>query len=88
MLRSILVTMAPGTALREGLDRILRGRTGALVVIGWNRAVESLCTGGFPIDVDFSATRLRELSKMDGAVVLRSGSPGKPAFRSSRSASR
>lgn len=72
MLHSILATMAPGTALREGLDRILRGRTGALIVIGWNRTVEALCTGGFPIDVDFSATRLRELCKMDGAVVLSS----------------
>ncbi|WP_153504026.1 DNA integrity scanning diadenylate cyclase DisA [Cumulibacter manganitolerans] len=70
MLRSILATMAPGTALREGLDRILRGRTGGLIVIGWNRSVEALCTGGFPIDVEFSATGLRELCKMDGAVVL------------------
>lgn len=70
MLRSILASMAPGTALREGLDRILRGRTGALIVIGWNRSVEGLCTGGFPIDTEFSATRLRELCKMDGAVVL------------------
>lgn len=72
MLRSTLATMAPGTALREGLDRILRGRTGALVVIGSNRIVEGLCTGGFSIDIEFSATRLRELSKMDGAVVLSS----------------
>jgi diadenylate cyclase len=32
--------------------------------------VEGLCTGGFPLDVEFSATRLRELCKMDGAVVL------------------
>ena len=29
-----------------------------------------MCTGGFPLDVEFSATRLRELCKMDGAVVL------------------
>lgn len=62
--------MAPGTALREGLERILRGRTGALVVLGWDRHVESLCTGGFALDVDFSATRLRELAKMDGAIVV------------------
>jgi diadenylate cyclase len=62
--------MAPGTPLRDSLERILRGRTGALIVLGHDRTVESLCTGGFPLDVEFSATRLRELCKMDGAVVL------------------
>jgi diadenylate cyclase len=64
--------MAPGTALRDGLERILRGRTGALIVLGYDHAVETLCTGGFPLDVEFSATRLRELCKMDGGVVLSS----------------
>ncbi len=71
-LRGILATVAPGTWLRDGLERILRGNTGALIVIGWDRTVETLCTGGFPLDVEFSATRLRELCKMDGAVVLTS----------------
>jgi diadenylate cyclase len=71
-LRATLALMAPGTALRDGLERILRGRTGALIVLGNDRAVESLCTGGFPLEVEFSATRLRELCKMDGAVVLSS----------------
>ncbi|MCW2494218.1 DNA integrity scanning diadenylate cyclase DisA [Jatrophihabitans sp.] len=72
VLRSVLATVAPGTWLRDGLERILRGNTGALIVIGWDRTVEMLCTGGFPLDVEFSATRLRELCKMDGAVVLSS----------------
>lgn len=71
-LRANLALMAPGTALRDGLERILRGRTGGLVVLGYDKVVESLCTGGFPLDVEFSATRLRELCKMDGAVVLSS----------------
>ncbi len=69
-LRSVLAAVAPGTALREGLERILRGRTGALIVLGHDRTVEALCTGGFALDVEFSPTALRELSKMDGAVVL------------------
>jgi diadenylate cyclase len=69
-LRGVLATVAPGTPLRDGLERILRGNTGALIVIGWDRVVEGLCTGGFPLDVVFSSTRLRELCKMDGAVVL------------------
>ncbi len=72
MLRSVLATVAPGTSLRDGLERILRGNTGGLIVVGWDRVVEGLCTGGFPLDVEFSATRLRELCKMDGAVVLTS----------------
>lgn len=70
MFRPVLASIAPGTALREGLDRILRGRTGGLIVLGWNRTVDAMSTGGFPIDIDFSATRLRELCKMDGAVIL------------------
>ena len=71
-LRATLALVAPGTALRDGLERILRGRTGALIVLGHDKTVEGLCTGGFPLDVEFSSTRLRELCKMDGAVVLSS----------------
>lgn len=70
LLRETLAAVAPGTELRDGLERILRGRTGALVVLGLDRTVEAMCSGGFELDVEFSATRLRELSKMDGAVVL------------------
>jgi diadenylate cyclase len=70
LLRTTLAAVAPGTALRDGLERILRGNTGGLIVLGHDRAVEALCTGGFTLDVEFSATRLRELAKMDGAVVV------------------
>ncbi|HEX2499019.1 MAG TPA: DNA integrity scanning diadenylate cyclase DisA [Actinomycetes bacterium] len=70
LLRQTLAAVAPGTQLREGLERILRGNTGALIVLGYDKTVESLCTGGFVLDVEFSATRLRELVKMDGAIVL------------------
>jgi diadenylate cyclase len=68
--RTALAALAPGTALRDGLDRILRGSTGALIVLGYDQAVADLCSGGFDLNVDFSATRLRELAKMDGAIVL------------------
>ncbi len=68
--RDVLAMVAPGTALRDGLERILRGRTGGLIVLGWDRPVEQVANGGFVLDVAFSATRLRELSKMDGAIVL------------------
>lgn len=70
LLRAALAAVAPGTELRDSLERILRGRTGALIVLGFDRVVESICTGGFTLDVEFSATRVRELCKMDGAVVL------------------
>jgi len=69
-LRSALASVAPGTALREGLERILRGRTGALIVVGMDDQVKAICTGGFALDVPFTATALRELAKMDGAIVL------------------
>ncbi len=69
-LRETLARIAPGTQFRDGLERILRGRTGALIVVGHDRSVESILTGGFTLDVPFSATALRELAKMDGAIVL------------------
>ncbi len=69
-LRAALATIAPGTDLREGLERILRGRTGALIVIGHDRDIEAMSTGGFALDVPFTATGLRELAKMDGAIIL------------------
>jgi len=68
--RAALVALAPGTALRDGLERILRGSTGALLVLGFDQTVAGICSGGFELDVEFSPTRLRELAKMDGAIVL------------------
>ena len=69
-LRATLASIAPGTPLRDGLERILRGRTGALIVLGQDKTVESIATGGFTLDVPFTATGLRELAKMDGAIIL------------------
>lgn len=69
LLRATLAAVAPGTELRDGLERILRGRTGALIVLGFDKVVDDISTGGFPLEVGFSATRLRELAKMDGAIV-------------------
>jgi diadenylate cyclase len=69
-LRTTLQAIAPGTSLRDGLERILRGRTGALIVLGNDRTVESIATGGFQLDVPFTATGLRELAKMDGAIII------------------
>ncbi|MBG0739899.1 DNA integrity scanning protein DisA [Paeniglutamicibacter antarcticus] len=68
-LKATLARVAPGTGLRDGLERILRGRTGALIVLGSDRTIDQLCSGGFDIGIEFSPTRLRELAKMDGAII-------------------
>ncbi|MFT4287796.1 DNA integrity scanning diadenylate cyclase DisA [Nocardioides sp.] len=69
-LRETLALIAPGTPLRDGLERILRGRTGALIVLGYDKTVEAISTGGFQLDVPFTSTGLRELAKMDGAIIV------------------
>ena len=70
LLRSALQDIAPGTALREGLERIQRSHTGALIILGFSPELQELCSGGFDLDVEFTASRLRELCKMDGAVII------------------
>lgn len=63
-------SLAPGTPLRNAIELILRQETGALIVLGYGRDVESICTGGFHLDgADFGPARLAELAKMDGAVI-------------------
>jgi diadenylate cyclase len=69
-----LAAVAPGTPLREGLDRILQASMGALVVVGDGPDVLAICSGGFLLDAEFSPQRLSELAKMDGAIVLASDS--------------
>lgn len=68
-LRRLRAEFAPGTHLRDGLERIVQGRTGALIVIGDSPVLAGICTGGFTVDAPFSATNLRELAKLDGAIV-------------------
>ena len=74
LLEATKAAVAPGTELRDGLERILRGNTGALIVLGDDKTVQSISTGGFELDIPFSATRMRELAKMDGAIILDAGS--------------
>lgn len=64
--------VAPGTPLREGIDRILQAKMGALVVVGDGPDVLSVCSGGFLLDAEFTPQRLSELAKMDGAIILAS----------------
>lgn len=62
--------VSPGTALREGLDRVLQARMGALVVLGDSHEVLAISSGGFLVDAEYSPQKLFELAKMDGAIVL------------------
>ena len=69
-LREVLALLAPGTPLREGIERIIRAGRGALIVIGWSPRIEPLVSGGFVIDIAATSQRIAELAKMDGALVL------------------
>ena len=69
-LRSELEKVAPGTALRQGLDFILSASNGALVVLGDVERVPEVCSGGIEINTPFTPHNLYELAKMDGAIIL------------------
>ena len=68
----MLQIAAPGTELYEGLENVLRARTGALIVVGDSAEVLSLVKGGFKLDCDFTPFAVYELAKMDGAIILSS----------------
>ena len=70
--RHLMALLAPGTPIREGLDRIVNGRTGGLIVLGDGPEINGVCSGGFPLDVRLTPQALRELSKMDGGLVVSS----------------
>ena len=69
-LYQILKMVAPGTDLREGLENILKARTGALIVISDSEEVMKLADGGFKINEEYTPAKMYELAKMDGAIVL------------------
>lgn len=66
----VLKMVAPGMPLREGLENVLRAKTGALIVVGENPAMKEIVDGGFRLDTEFSPANLYELAKMDGAIIL------------------
>jgi diadenylate cyclase len=67
---NVLKLVAPGTALREGIDNVLRAKTGGLIVLGYTNEMVPIVDGGFFINSDFSPAYLYELAKMDGAIIL------------------
>ncbi|SHI12651.1 diadenylate cyclase [Clostridium collagenovorans DSM 3089] len=71
-IKDILTMMAPGTPLREGLENILKAKTGGLILISKADKALSLVDGGFNINAEYSPAYVYELAKMDGAIVITS----------------
>lgn len=67
---NILKILAPGTALRAGLDNILKAKTGALIVVSESEDVMNIVDGGFKLEQDFTPASIYELAKMDGAIIV------------------
>src|ERR687894_1093755 len=65
-----LEMVAPGTAVREGIDNIVHARTGGLIIIGDPDELSFLFSGGIKLDVDYTPALLYQLAKMDGAIIL------------------
>lgn len=62
--------ISPGTPLRQGIDNILKAKTGGLVVLASSKDINHIVDGGFKIDTEYSSAYIYELAKMDGAIVL------------------
>ena len=65
-----LEMIAPGTALREGIENILHARTGGLIVIGEPEDLSFLNSGGIKLEIDYTPAFLYQVAKMDGAIIL------------------
>lgn len=65
-----IARLSPGTALRQGIDDVIRSHGGALIVIGDPDELAFLYSGGIRIGQPFTPQLLYELSKMDGAIVV------------------
>jgi diadenylate cyclase len=68
-----LEMVAPGAALREGIDQIVQARTGGLIVVGEPDDLAFLFSGGIRLDIDYTPAFLHQVAKMDGAIVLNGG---------------
>src|SRR4028119_2160496 len=65
-----LEMVAPGTALREGIDSIVDAKTGGLICTGDPEDIAFLFSGGIKLDIDYSPALLYQLAKMEGAITL------------------
>lgn len=66
----VIEKIAPGTRIRDGLDNILRAKTGALIVVGDTAEIMQIADGGFEINQEYTPAKIYELAKMDGAIII------------------
>jgi diadenylate cyclase len=69
-LMDVIKMMAPGTPLREGLENVLKAKTGGLIIVSDLEDIAKIVDGGFYINSEYSPAYLYELAKMDGAIIL------------------
>ena len=55
LMSELLTLVAPGTSFRDGLENVLRAKTGALIVVGYSPEVMEIVDGGFSINCDFQS---------------------------------
>jgi diadenylate cyclase len=65
-----IAKIAPGSALRQGVDDVIRSHEGALIVLGDPNELSFLYSGGIRLDAPFRPQLLYELAKMDGAIIV------------------
>lgn len=71
-LAEVLKRVAPGTPLRQSCERIIASKHGALIILSDSPDVLAISQGGFEINSEFQSSRLYELAKMDGAIIVAS----------------
>lgn len=65
-----LKMISPGSPLRQGMENVLKAKTGGLIVIANSEGIMKVVDGGFSVNAEYSPAFLYELAKMDGAIVL------------------
>lgn len=66
---TVLKAVSPGTNLRAAMDGALKAGKGALIAVE-NQDLNQLIDGGFKLNCKFTAQKMIELCKMDGAIIL------------------
>ncbi len=72
-MEEMLQRVAPGTVLREGIERIIKAGKGAIIVLGYDKQMEEMRSGGFQLKARLTAQHLSEVAKMDGAILVDNG---------------
>ena len=66
----IFSVIAPGTPLREAINRIQEANLGALIVLGNLETLKDVKAGGFELNAEYTPQGVYELAKMDGGIIV------------------